>query len=252
MSDLALVDTQDGVRTIAMNRPEALNAFTPDLLDALIAAFTDAASDPGVRVVVVSGAGRAFSAGVDLKVLQSASPVAGRLAGVYEGRDEATIAALRAIPVPVIAKVHGACFTGALEMALHCDLLYTVQSAKFGDTHAAFAIRPTWGMSQNLPLAVGLRRAKELAYTARMFSGAEAERYGLALEAAPDAAALDALVTERAGAIAAADRETVIAYKALHRMHEDRLIGDALAAEVEADFPAITATAARLARFKSS
>lgn len=246
---LVLADAADGVLTLTLNRPDALNAFTPELLDALIAALKAAAGDPDARVVVLQGAGRAFSAGVDLKVLQKATPVNGRLAGVYEGRDVAAITALRAVPQPVIAKVHGFCFTGALELALHCDLIYATADAKFGDTHAKFAIRPTWGMSQNLPRAVGLRRAMELAYTARTFTGAEAEAWGMINAAAADQDALDALVAARAGAIAANSAATVRAYKDLHRITETHHHADALAEEVARDYPEIQDTAERLKAF---
>ncbi|MBA4802634.1 MAG: enoyl-CoA hydratase/isomerase family protein [Euryhalocaulis sp.] len=238
------------IARITLNRPDALNAFSPELLDDLTAAFEDCAEDPPAAVIL-SGAGRAFSAGVDLKILQTAAPEHGRLAGVYEGRDEAVIAALRAVPCPVIGQVHGACFTGALEMALHCDFIFTTEDTKFGDTHAKFAIRPSWGMSQNLPLAVGLRRAKELSYTARTFTGAEAAEWGLANAALPDQDALEAHAAETASRIAANDAATVRAYKDLHRMHEEKLIADALEEEIRRDYPEITGTEERLKGFGS-
>jgi len=242
--------TRDGsVASLCLHRPEAMNALSPALLEALIAALQACCDDPPA-VLILEGAGRAFSAGVDLKILQTASPKHGRLAGAYAGQDEAVINLLRALPCPVIAKVHGACFTGALELALHCDLLYTTGDTRFGDTHAKFGIRPSWGMSQNLPAAVGMRRAKELSYTARTFSGAEAAAWGLANEAVADKAALDALVAERASQIAANSQATVAAIKDLHRVAEAMPLAAGLVEELARDYPEIQDTEARLAQFK--
>ncbi len=249
---MALVETaRDGdVVTLTLNRPEAMNAFSPELIADLIPALKACAGAPAPSVVILQGAGKAFSAGVDLKVLQTASPRHGRLAGAYAGQDEEVIAALRAIPCPVIAKVHGACFTGALELALHCDMIFTTADAKFGDTHAKFGIRPSWGMTQNLPAAVGMRRAKELSYTARTFTGAEAARWGLANEAVAGTDELDALVADRAARIAANSRATVAAIKDLHRVADAMPVAAGLAEEVVRDYPDIADTDARLAQFK--
>ena len=123
----------------------------------------------------------------------------------------------------MIAKVHGFCFTGALEIALHCDFIYTTADTKFGDTHAKFGLRPTWGMSQTLAQAVGVRRAKELSFTARTFTGAEAAHWGLANEAVADQAALDNTVAETAAAIAANSGAAVAASKDLYNLSQAAL-----------------------------
>ncbi|MEL7488027.1 MAG: enoyl-CoA hydratase-related protein, partial [Pseudomonadota bacterium] len=136
------------------------------------------------------------------------------------------------------------------ELALQCDFVFTTVDAKFGDTHAKWALRPTWGMSQNLARAAGVRRARELSFTARTFSGADAARWGLANEAVPDKDALDALTAERAAEIAAASPGAVSAYKKLYRLHEEyRPLEDALQEEIDRDFPEITDTAERLKAF---
>ena len=103
--------------------------------------------DDSISVIVLQGAGRAFSAGVDLKVLQGIDPQAGKIGDVFDKPAAETWQALRNSRCPVIAKVHGACFTGALEMALHCDFIFTTSDSKFGDTHAKFGLRPTWGLN---------------------------------------------------------------------------------------------------------
>ncbi len=249
---MALINqsTSAGVRTIAFNRAEALNAFTPALLGALTAAIDLAGRDRTVGAVILCGEGRAFSAGVDLKLLKGATPVAGRISSDFDGEAFRAAAAIRHCLIPVIAKVHGFCFTGALELALHCDFIFTTRETKFGDTHAKWGLRPTWGMSQNLARAVGVRRARELSYSARNFTGADAARWGLANEAFDDKAALDAHVAARAAEIAGGSRGAVSAYKKLYALHEEyRPLEEALATEVELDFPEIDDTAERLKGF---
>lgn len=247
-----LVSRRDGVATVSLNRPEALNAFTPDMLKALIAAIEGAERDEGVSAIVLKGEGRAFSAGVDLKILQSASPVAGRIASAFDDAAQAAAKVVRKASLPVIAKVHGFCFTGALELALHCDFIFTTIDTKFGDTHAKWGLRPTWGMSQNLARAVGVRRARELSYTAKTFTGAEAEAWGLANAALPDRAELDAAVDRCAAMIVAGSRGAISAYKKLYRVHEEnRALEDALDEEVRMNFPEITDTIERLKGFGS-
>ncbi len=239
-----------GVATLSFNRPDALNALSAALLEEFVSAVRTLEDDADVGALILRGEGRAFSAGVDLKELQGQEFVAGRVGGAFDGPAGDAAAAIRGARFPVIAAVHGFCFTGALELALHCDFIFATADAKFGDTHAKWGLRPTWGMSQNLARAVGVRRARELSFTARTFTGAEAVEWGLAVETADDEAALARLVAERAAAIADGSRGAVSAYKKLYRLHEEnRPLEDALAAEVAAEFPEITDTNDRLARF---
>ncbi len=248
--DPLIVARRGAVATISFNRPSALNAFTPDMLKGLVDSIAALEKEPSVSVLVLQGEGRAFSAGVDLKVLQGAAPVSGRIASAFDDAAHEAAAVVRQCPLPVIAKVHGFCFTGALELALHCDFVLTTRDTKYGDTHVKWGLRPTWGMSQNLARAVGVRRARELSYTARTFTGADAEAWGLANEAFDDKSALDKAVDERANAIAKASRGAVSAYKKLYRLHEEyRPLEDALAEEVRRSFPEITDTIERLKAF---
>ncbi len=241
---------EGGVCALAFNRPEALNAFTPELLTELVTEIAAAERNPAVSVIILRGEGRAFSAGVDLKVLKGAAIEAGRVGGSFDGVAATAAGKIRRAGVPVIAEVHGFCFTGALELALHCDFIYATADAKFGDTHAKWGLRPTWGMSQNLARAVGVRRARELSYTARTFSGADAARWGLVNETATDQPALRKLVDERAAVIAAASRGAVAAYKKLYAVHEEDMgLAAALAEELRLDFPEINDTMSRLGAF---
>lgn len=247
---LVLSETRDGVARLTLNRPDALNAFTPDLLTRLIAAIEAAEADEGARAIVLEGAGRAFSAGVDLKLLQSATFSAGKVDDIFGDTAFAAADRLRLSSKPVIAKVHGFCFTGALELALQCDFILTTAGTKFGDTHAKWGLRPSWGMSQHLPRAVGVRRARELSFTAATFTGEDAVRWGLANEAFPDKEALDAETAARARAIADNSAPAVAAYKDLYRLYEENPpLEDALDEEVARDYPDIADTQDRLKGF---
>ena len=249
-TEFLLASADAGVLTLTLNRPDALNAFRPEMLESLGSLLRAADADGDVAVVVLKGAGRAFSAGVDLKVLQGIDPHAGKIGDLFDVPAANARRAIREIGKPVVASVHGFCFTGALEIALHCDLLYTTVDTKFGDTHAKFGLRPTWGMSQTLAQAVGIRRAKELSFTARTFKGEEAERWGLATAAVADIKALDALVAERAASIASNSREAVAALKDLYRVAESgRSIDEALDEELRREYDTIQDTAQRLAEF---
>lgn len=240
----------DGVLTITLNRPDALNAFRPEMLQGIAQLLDAANTDAQVSVVILEGAGRAFSAGVDLKVLQGTEPMGGKVGDVFDAPAKRAYLAIRGARMPVIAKVHGACFTGALEIALHCDFIYTTNTTKFGDTHAKFGLRPTWGMTQTLAQAVGLRRAKELSFTARTFLGAEAVELGMACAAVEDIEALDELVAQRAADIVANSSSAVAAIKDLYNISQQgHGMIDALEAELAQEYPQITDTSERLAGF---
>ena len=240
----------DGVLTITLNRPDALNAFRPEMLQGIAQLLDAANTDAQVSVVILEGAGRAFSAGVDLKVLQGTEPMGGKVGDVFDAPAKRAYLAIRGARMPVIAKVHGACFTGALEIALHCDFIYTTNTTKFGDTHAKFGLRPTWGMTQTLAQAVGLRRAKELSFTARTFLGAEAVELGMACAAVEDIEALDELVAQRAADIVANSSSAVAAIKELYNISQQgHGMIDALEAELAQEYPQITDTSERLAGF---
>ena len=150
----------------------------------------------------------------------------------------------------LLQKVHGACFTGALELALHCDFIYTTHSTKFGDTHTKFGLRPTWGMSQTLPQAIGIRKAKELSYTARVFNGEEAKALGLANESVDNEDALTDLVNKRTAQISSNSRAAVAAMKDLYRIAQNGdAIEDTLRIELETEYIKILDTEERLAQF---
>ena len=250
-TDYLLVNLENNILTITLNRPEALNAYRPEMLIEIREIILKTEDDPNVAVIVIEGAGKAFSAGVDLKVLQGFDPDSGKIGDLFDKPAALAWDAFRKSRCPIIAKVHGACFTGALEMALHCDFIFTTLDTKFGDTHAKFGLRPTWGMSQTLSQAIGVRKAKDMSFSARTVLGDEAVRLGIANEAVEDKDALDALVDKRAGQIASNSQASVSAFKDLYDVAQSGLsMDDALKEEFSREYPDIKATNDRLAGFK--
>jgi enoyl-CoA hydratase/carnithine racemase len=192
MSDLVLRSDSGGVAQLTLNRPEKLNALNVALFEALEAHVADLERSP-VGVVVLRGAGRCFSAGHDLGDIATGEKLP------RPNYQSHVIERLADLPVPVIAAVHGHCYTGALELALVGDIILAAESAKFADTHAKWALTPVWGLSQRLPRRVGTYKAREMMFTCRTYSGRQAEAMGLANACVPDAEfekALDALTAE--------------------------------------------------------
>ncbi len=237
------------IRTVTLDRPEALNALTPQLLTELGDALQAAAADSSVAVVVLTGSGRAFSAGVDLKALAQAPVEDGNVSMDLNGAARRVTELLATMPKVTIAKVNGFCFTGALELALACDLFVAADEAKIGDTHTKWGLRPTWGMSARLIRAVGIARARDLSYTARTISGLDAYTYGMASHHAP-LTELDAMVTDLATMIAANSSDAITAYKDLYQQSQDRGLSDALQFEYETVYP-MKGAGARLGTFGS-
>ena len=205
------------IATITLNRADAMNALTPEMLGEVDAALSDIAADPNINVLIMTGAGRAFCAGVDLKALQARGVdlSRGNVGDELNNAARGVIEKIESMPQATIAKVNGFTFTGGLELMLAFDIVIAAEEAKMGDTHAVLGFRPTWGLTQRLPRKVGSMRAKELSFTARTISGVEAAKIGLALEAVP-LADLDARVAALAAAIARNSPGSIAAYKDLY------------------------------------
>lgn len=230
--ELVLVERRGRVATVTLNRPDAMNALTVPLLASLADRLEEIASDDSMSVAVVTGSGRAFSAGVDLKALKESGQ---DISKGDVGTELNSIARwvqrlMETMPQATIAKVNGFCFTGALELVLACDIAVAADEAKFGDTHAMIGLRPTWGLTQRLGRRTGLQRARELSFTARTITGVEAAEYGLVLESTPRKN-LDVRVAELADAIAGNSAGSVSAYKDLYRRSENDGLDDGLAYE---------------------
>ena len=189
MGELVLREDHDGLATLTLNRPEALNALSPNLFVELRAHIDAIAEDiESIGCVILCGKGRSFSAGNDLKAIQ-----AGEVAPSRHFQAE-TLEAIERLPQPVIAAVQGHCYTGSLELALACDLLVAAENAKFSDTHGKWGMSPSWGMSQRLPRRVGLLTAKELMFSGRVVDGREAAAIGLANRCVADAELMDTTI----------------------------------------------------------
>ncbi|HXF46416.1 MAG TPA: enoyl-CoA hydratase [Burkholderiaceae bacterium] len=178
-----------GFALLTLNRPQAMNALSRALMAALAERIDALAADPAVRVLILTGAGRAFCAGLDLKELGAGQATLG--SGELGVADKDPVAALERFPGPVIGAINGAAVTGGFELAMACDVLLASTEARFADTHARVGIAPAWGLSQKLSRAVGLYRANELHLTGRWLSAAEADAWGLVNRVVPAERLLD-------------------------------------------------------------
>ena len=174
MTDLIRVEHHDAVALVTLNRPDALNALSRALRAELVSVFAQLAKDETVRCVVLTGEGRAFTAGVDLKEAGETGFALGA-----DGGEIDLAQALDAYPWPIIGAINGFAITGGFELALMCDVLLASTEAKFADTHARVGIMPGWGLSQKLSRLIGASRAKELSFTGNFLDADMAERWGL-------------------------------------------------------------------------
>jgi enoyl-CoA hydratase/carnithine racemase len=235
------------VATITLNRPDALNAIAPRMLEELSEAFWKISDNRDLAAVILTGAGSSFSAGVDLKWLHEQKISNGNIGELLDKPARSLIVQIESIPQVVIAKVNGHCYTGALEIVLACDMVVAAESAKFGDTHAKWGLRPSWGMSQRLPRLVGMLKAKELAFTAASISGIQAAEIGLVNRAVP-LDQLDQTVDDMVARIIPQSRGAIAAYKDLFLESQFSHLQAGLSYEANSDYQ-ITDTGGRLQQF---
>ena len=183
------LDVDGPVATLTLNRPDALNATTPQMVEELSKAVDQVEMNEEVKALVIRGEGRAFCAGADLNSLGDAFDNFPVLEAFLKEVNELFFH-LEELPIPVIAVVHGYALAGGLELMLACDMCIAAEDARIGDQHINFALMPGAGSSQRLPRKLGTQRALELLLTGRWLSGKEAEQWGLVLRAVP-ADALD-------------------------------------------------------------
>jgi enoyl-CoA hydratase len=222
---ILLSDDRGAVRVLTMNRPEARNALSTQLFEALHTALLDADSDDSVRAVVLTGADPAFCAGVDLKQAQ-------QLGREYFRRfaDHDCMAAIAGLRTPVLGAINGATFTGGLEIALGCDFLIASERAVFADTHARVGILPGGGMTARLPQVVGAAMARRLSMTGEVVDAARAERIGLVTEVVAHHQLLLRAV-ELATQIAEVPPVTMTGLKQMYQRGSATVTGPALEAE---------------------
>jgi 2-(1,2-epoxy-1,2-dihydrophenyl)acetyl-CoA isomerase len=181
--DRVLVEISQGLAIATLNRPEKLNAFDRVLCDELVAALALVSQSAGVRVIVITGAGRAFSAGADLSTLGAE----GRLLGAA---GKAVVVAIRTAPQPVLAAVNGPAAGGGANLALACDYRIASDQASIGQVFGKLGLVPDWGGTYFLPRLVGTAKALELVWSARMVAAPEALALGLFDRVVPEAALL--------------------------------------------------------------
>jgi enoyl-CoA hydratase/carnithine racemase len=220
-----LRDDVGGLCTLTLNRPEKLNALDTRTFEELDAHLGNLEDQDAIGCVVLRGAGRAFCAGADL----------GDIAAATVEFKPKVIDRLAALPQPTIAAVHGACFTGALELVLACDFIVADVTARFADTHGKWGLVGAWGMIQRLPRRIGPAAAKTMMLTSRTVDGEEAKSLGL-VDVLAEPGGLDAAVAELAGAILANSAHTNRHTKRIMRETEGMPLAEALAWE-QANYP---------------
>ncbi|WP_210589024.1 enoyl-CoA hydratase/isomerase family protein [Streptomyces sp. GESEQ-35] len=180
--------TDNHVCRITLNRPEALNAITPDLRERLIQLLSDASADPAVRAVVLTGTGRGFCAGADLRGgPPSGERIAGDVARTLRLGAQRLVSAVLDCEKPVIAAVNGTAAGLGAHLALACDLVLAAESAKFIEVFVRRGLVPDGGGAYLLPRLIGPQRAKELMFFGDALTAADAERLGLVNRVVPDA-----------------------------------------------------------------
>ncbi|MCK9375671.1 MAG: enoyl-CoA hydratase [Syntrophobacterales bacterium] len=177
-----LFDQEAGVATITFNRPDKLNALSHEMLSEFKDAVARVRQDPEVRVLLLTGAGRSFIAGADIKVFLDFDPLAAR---AFAASAHETGFALEALEIPVIACVNGFALGGGLEMAMACDFIYAADTARLGQPEINLGIIPGFGGTQRLARLVGKGAAKEMVLTGRLVNAAEAKALGLVAQVFP-------------------------------------------------------------------
>jgi len=176
MSELVLREDRDGVAILTLNRPDKLNALSNAVFEALDGHLrTIARQSSKIGLVILRGSAGNFSSGYDMaEIVQS---VRAHAKPHYESE---VIEFLANLPQPVIAVIEGQCCTGALELALACDLIVAAESARFSEAYSRWGLTPIWGLSLRLPRRVGSARAREIMFTGRTYDGRRAEQINLA------------------------------------------------------------------------
>ncbi|MGC4117984.1 MAG: enoyl-CoA hydratase-related protein [Myxococcales bacterium] len=229
MPEIVQVETLEGIATVTIDRPEALNAINRSVLAALEAAFTRLAADPSLRAVILTGAGKAFVAGADIKEMADFGPEQARelsLAG------HAVMKLIEDFPRPVIAAVNGFALGGGCELALACDVRISSEKAKLGLPEVTLGVIPGFGGTQRLARLVGRSAAKLLLFTGEVLPAAKALALGLVEEVVPPEALMPRC-QEIAKAIAAKGPVAVSLAKRAVNEGADADLDEALSGEVE-------------------
>ena len=223
------LEIENGVATIRLNRPNALNALNSELLEELSDAISTVDTDEAVKALVVRGEGRAFCSGADLTFFETAFDNPSQLTS-YLKKFSGCLFQLEELPIPVISVVHGFALAGGLELMLACDMTLATDDSRIGDQHTNFGLIPGGGSTQRLPRRIGMQRAMELLTTGRWLSGTEAADWGLVLRAVP-AEALDQELEELLTPLRTKSRPGLGWVKSVTRRGSDLPLGDGIALE---------------------
>jgi len=204
MSYEAIIYQKKGpVAKITLNRPKAMNSLTWTMAREIAEALEDAEKDGDIRVVIITGSGRAFCTGVDLKFAKEEMTTPQAEQDFFRYSNETMIRKIEKMPKPVIAAVNGYALAGGIEILSSVDLAIASEDAVIGDQHMKYGLLSAGGAPYRLSLLVGIRKAKELIFSGDSISGKEAERIGLVNRAVPSDK-LEATVEELAGRLAEA------------------------------------------------
>ncbi len=187
-NDVVLFEVSERIATITLNRPEARNALSSEVLRLLPQRMREANERDDVDVIVLTGTDPAFCAGLDLRELGSTAGNLGSGSGA-DGRpnSDGVRGPFPMVDKPLIGAINGVAVTGGFELALNCDFLVASEHAKFGDTHARVGVMPGWGLTVLLPQAIGVRRAREMSFTGNFMLADEALAFGLVNHVVPHA-----------------------------------------------------------------
>ena len=223
-----LVDVADGVATITLNRPDSLNALNAVMRRELLAAFKAAGRDEAVRAVVLTGAGRGFCSGADLRGGAGERAFRRVLTDEYNP----LISAIRELPKPVIAAVNGVAAGAGVSLALACDLIYAADEARFILAFVRIGLLPDSGSTRTLVRALGRHRAAALIFSGEPLPAAEAHAVGLVNAVVPGAELAATVRAAAAGLAAAPTRAIALAKRAINHA-EDALLPESLAMEAD-------------------
>lgn len=174
---LIIYQKSEGIATITLNRPEALNAFSKEVVEEILQALEDIRRDENVRVVVLTGAGeKAFSAGADIKAMIGINPLKARELSLM---GEKLCVSFENLEKPVIAALNGYALGGGMEVAMSCDIRIASENVRMGQTEINIGLIPGWGGTQRLTRLVGRGKAKELVFTGKMINAKTAEQLGI-------------------------------------------------------------------------
>lgn len=214
-----------GIWVMTLNRPEAMNALSTALRKDVVAALDRLRDEPGCRVLILTGAGKAFCAGLDLREL------GGDASGLASIDRDDPVTALSQFPKPVIVAVNGAAVTGGLELALAGDFRIASATARFADTHAQVGVMPGWGLSQRLSRLIGIGRAKQMSFMGQFVSAAQALDWGLVNEVVEQSDLMPRAIAIASGMLKAAPGMLEV-YKSIIDDGYAKTFGDALTEEL--------------------